>query len=440
MKELKNGNVISEKHFIPLLDEVASDFLELSFLIEQQPINEWAKRYYALLSEKAHDLESFLDEYHARNNQDFIFITELFASLKWFGLSGFIQKHILIRFGNYGLDLPENVINEFLTESRKSLVYINESILSILSHVHKEATRIGLTHPKSSGIKMTGFDSFERMYLPHTVGDEKTSDPNSIIAELATRYKSTCNSLKKIHIRKDLEIDSIRNQTIYQFDETKSRHLESKIHNIQSRYDTYVKNSVIESRHRSLPCLRGFSSISFHLLEIATILVHFYERHLSEVRSEESTRKISGIIQKDALLKILNDYYRFYAIKFFLDGEHHADSIVEEFIRIKNIDIVPPVEFSLHARPLSLIARIAMHYNAPLEIEVDGNKCNAGSIMQMILLAGNNPKPKKITFIGEERALSDLKDLFDIGCLERGNVEDLPPHLNYLIADDPIKR
>ena len=96
------------------------------------------------------------------------------------------------------------------------------------------------------------------------------------------------------------------------------------------------------------------------------------------------------------------------------------------------VSITPREEFCMHARPLSLIAKVAIHYNTPLEIEIEGKSCNAGSIMQMILIAGDNPRPSEILFRGEERALNDVKDLFALGFLDQIACEEVPHHLQYL--------
>ena len=440
MTEVDNEYLISEDEFLPVISKSGQDFFRLPFLAFRQPPAEWVKRCYALLSEKAHDLETFLDEYNARNNRRYSYLRELFAALKWFGSCAFTQKHILIRFDKYALDLPEEVRSRFLDHSRSTLDYLNEILELLLHQLYDEANRLGMPLPEDAvEEEISGHDPYEKKVLPYNVGDERQSDPKNIIAEVVTLYKNLAGGLRKVNVVRGADIDSIRAQTVYELDETRTRQFESQLHNIQSRYDSYIKGTSMEANHPALAQVRGFTSIAFHLFELATMLVHFYERHLDDLRGERITERISALLPADRLLEVLNNYIRYYGIRFFLEGERHADRIIEDFIHIKSVEIIPPKDFSLHARPLSLVARIAMHYNTPLEIEIDGHACNAGSIMQMILLAGNNPRPKKITFRGEERALRDLEDLFRIRCLEKGKREEIPPSLGYLLADDPIK-
>ena len=251
-----------------------------------------------------------------------------------------------------------------------------------------------------------------------------------MIAEVATRYKNLADALKKIRLNRDVEVETIKSQTLYELDETKSRHYESLIHNIQSKYDTYIQQTTMESENPELSQLRGHTSLALHLFQITTILVHFYERHESDIRYEKTKKQISAIVPKEELLKVLHGYARYYGRKFFLEGEQYADRIIETFIKISTIEIIPYEDFTIHARPLSLIAKVALHYNTPLDMMVEERTCNASSITQMILLAGENPRPKKIVFRGEARPLKDVKELFENRFFKE--IDTVPHHLNYL--------
>ncbi len=47
----------------------------------------------------------------------------------------------------------------------------------------------------------------------------------------------------------------------------------------QSVYDTYIQYTRMEANDPRLSKLRSYVSMALHLLEIATVLVHFHERH-----------------------------------------------------------------------------------------------------------------------------------------------------------------
>ena len=85
------------------------------------------------------------------------------------------------------------------------------------------------------------------------------------------------------------------------------RYLKVRFHCLQSLYDTYVSETEIESLDQNLPTLRGHISIVFHLLEIATYLVHYYERHLNEQTGDSAFRR-RPVIAPGTLLAMLMNY------------------------------------------------------------------------------------------------------------------------------------
>ena len=434
MKRTKKDGLISEKEFLPILEKTAGDFFGLVERLKGKSPEAWGKRHFSLLSEKAHHMESFLDDYHARKNKTFRFLAELFASLKWFGYLGFLQKHILTRFPQYALDVSDNVRRGFLVEAEKTLAWVYRCICNLLDRLQEESERLGIRPLPLAVEDVMGGDAVDIRGLPHDIDEEEAVDERHIIAEVATRYKNLADELKKMRFpREETDPKSIRDQTLHEFDETKCRHYESLIHNIQSKYDTYVQKTVVEASHPELPLLRGHASIALHLFQMATVLVHFYERHESDIRLEREGNLVGSVVPQEEVLRVLHGYARYYGRKFLLDGEKQADRVLENFLRIETMEITPKKEFTIHARPLSLIAKVALHYSMPLEMEIEGKSCNASSITQMILLAGSNPHPRRILFRGAERALRDVKELFEHGFF-KDETQEIPPHLNYLFS------
>ena len=83
--------------------------------------------------------------------------------------------------------------------------------------------------------------------------------------------------------------------------------MESRFHNLQSLYDTYIFESDIEEQNESLLYLRGHISIIYHLLSTATDLSHFYIRHMSSLR-RDTIQSIQFPMDPDILLKLLFEY------------------------------------------------------------------------------------------------------------------------------------
>ena len=89
---------------------------------------------------------------------------------------------------------------------------------------------------------------------------------------------------------------------------------------------------------------------------------------------------------------------------------------------------------SLHARPASLVVAIVQHHGTPVQLEVCGQECNAGSILELMVAIGSHPEAREFTVRGDERPLRDLVALFAADLGERG-LETLPDALAYLRTD-----
>ena len=66
-------------------------------------------------------------------------------------------------------------------------------------------------------------------------------------------------------------------------------------------------------------------------------------------------------------------------------------------------------------------------------MEIGGRRCNAGSILELLVAVGSQPHTKRFLFRGDERPVRDIERLFAAQLGERG-LETLPPELAYLRA------
>ena len=64
-------------------------------------------------------------------------------------------------------------------------------------------------------------------------------------------------------------------------------------------------------------------------------------------------------------------------------------------------------------------------------MELEGTRCNAGSILELLVAVGSHPDERRFIFRGDERPLRDIKLLFENG-LGEGGLEALPGDLGYL--------
>jgi hypothetical protein len=78
-----------------------------------------------------------------------------------------------------------------------------------------------------------------------------------------------------------------------------------------------------------------------------------------------------------------------------------------------------------------LIVGIVGHFGTPVEFEVQGHKCNAGSILELLVTVGSHPDARRFVFRGDENPLRDIGLLFQNGLGEHG-LDRLPERLSYL--------
>ncbi len=86
----------------------------------------------------------------------------------------------------------------------------------------------------------------------------------------------------------------------------------------------------------------------------------------------------------------------------------------EKTIIIKN-------ELGLHARPAAMLVKLSTSFDSEVELEVNGIKVNAKSIMGVLMLGANQGTEVIIRTTGEdeEQALKEIKQLFEDGFGEK---------------------
>jgi phosphotransferase system HPr (HPr) family protein len=269
-----------------------------------------------------------------------------------------------------------------------------------------------------------------RKHLHHNLDEADITDEEQKIAEVASKFLAAYDTFAALKVRPFRTREEVAAFVREHLDEERARQLESQTHSIQSKYDTYIKNTAIESAHPNLRSLRGHTSLMLHLFEMTTDLIHFYERHENDIRSESAKENIARIIDKGAVLDCAVNFCIGTCAKVFETGRRLALEIIPTFVEIQDVVLAIPTGMTLHARPLSRIVHIANRYGTPVEMEISGHKCSANSIMKMIMLAGSNPGVNAVTFRGPTRALADIKLLFGHGLGERDDL--LPAELDYL--------
>jgi len=433
MTEISLEELVEEQEFVDILLKHAEVFFRLSNTLLDHGWPTWNKRHYFQLINETDALETVLDDYGARYNRTFGFLTELVASLRWFAQTGFSISHYLRRLdayaadaGGFGLE-----VSDALASADRAAACARSGAAKLLEAIRIEARRLGLditseTQPESDFVPVVA-----RQRLPRNVGQTDLVDEKQKIAEVASKYIQACEMLTEIGIRR-IEDPELRAKFLTEnYTEERARVCEAKVHNLQSTYDTHIGNTVLEAQDDRLPAIRGHISASLHLLEAVTYLTHFVERHEDEVRRATGKDRISKLIQRTSIQEAILNELLIWANQILQAGAEIAHALLPSYMDVRSMEVQLPEGVTLHARPVALIVGIVNRYGTPVELEINGTVANAGSILKMLMVVGSNPDERRFLFRGDERPLRDIQLLFEASLGEQG-IDALPPELSYL--------
>lgn len=421
--------IISEVEFLPILTIQAQAFFKIANFLLASKNEAWGENHMFSLSMECNTLETFLDDFGARNNKYFSYFTELLASVRGFANAAHSLQHLGHRIEKY--DISPDTMREFRADIEKAINWTNGSIGKLLEELYKETANTKIVTPREAVGEASFPKAFAKLRLSRTADEEDVADEDQRIAEVATKYLKICDAVDSLgieHVRNPIEL---RHFVAKNCTEEMARQYKTHVHNLQSKYDTYIKNTAVEAADKNLRKLRGHISVALHLLEYVTQLVHFYERHENDIRYEPTKQRISKIISKVEVLDHAVNFGLNSAARFLREGRPPAMTIFPEYTKMKEQAIEVPTHIELHLRPATLISKVAKHYGTPVQMRMgDGDWIDASSPMRVLMEIGMNPGTRKVNFRGDQNILKDLKTLFECGFGEGD--KELPESLNFL--------
>lgn len=434
MQESPLDTVVPERDFAEQLAAQASAMTGVAHSLLAAREAPWRKRDFFRLDSEADDLEGYLDDVGARYNQTFCLFTELTASIRGFSLAGLSLAHLSKRLEGYGV--LEGLEGEDREAARAgvlgSVQFIQDSLVVLLRAWFDEARGLGVALPEpDSASQAVAVDPTLRLRLPRTVGQEDIQDESQRIAEVATKYIAACELLKGAGLRRANDASARAALLAERCTEELARVFEATVHNLQSAYDTHIGNTRLEAADPRLRSLRGYISTALHLFEAVTQLTHFVERHQSGTRSEFAQSRLEALLPREAVQRVVLEDLLHWAQRFLHLGRSTAEELLPSYSDLQEIVVELNDGITFHARPASLVVAIVNHHGTPVEMEVDGRSCNAGSILELMVTVGSYPEQRAYTLRGDKRPLADLVLLFENDLGEHG-IANLPEQLAYL--------
>jgi len=374
-------SLIDDGEFTGLIAKRASKLLWIARLLtvrRPQPISLSRPLVADLLSHSL-QIEELLDAYGARNNSQWSRLRSLVATTKLFADVAYELLHIWHALPVYQL-LP--VERDFAAATARSLDLTHEVLIRAADWMLAQAARLNLPVPADERRADNYREVLPSGRLPHDRAARKIKNAAETVTHLATAY---------LNLAADSELLTIADKTDPKdyaacfpnpISEDSLRYLKVRFHCLQSLYDTYVAETEIEYLDRELPTLRGHISIVFHLLEIATYLVHYYERHLN-VHTGDSTLRRKPVIAPKTLLAMMMNYSIAFAGLYLTYGRCFCYTLLKRYSVTGKIEAPVPCYRGFHVRPSTLIARIVKHYGSNAVMELDGQAYDAGSPMDI---------------------------------------------------------
>ena len=427
-----NEDVIREDDFPQMLADAAEMFFRLADTLVRHEGHRWGRRHYFQLITEADTAEAFLDDHGARYNRCFSYLTELTASVRGFAIAGLRISHLVNRIDAYleHLELTDEGLADLRSSIQRAASFIQSTAVVLLRAILEESKSVGVELP-AEGFPSSRYETNPiPRRLPRNVDHEDLEDEEQRIAEVASKFVQSCEMLRELGVRR-IEDPSEREQFLRRVcKEESARVYQATVHNLQSAYDTYIKNTVLEANDERLPRLRAYASASLHFLEAVTVLTHFVDRH-EGIRSDSTARRIEQMVERATVRDVTLNHLLYWACDFMNSGCRTAEDLLPSYTNVKELTVQIGDDVVLHARPASLIVGIVNNYGTPVEMEVEGESCNAGSMLSLMVAIGSNPESKTFTFRGDENPLRDIGLLFECGLGESG-MEELPDDLAYL--------
>jgi hypothetical protein len=344
---------------------------------------------------EATQLEELLDAYGVRQNRRWYPLRQAAAALKLFSNVGYILQHLLHFLPTYRL-LPLEV--DFATAATEALEFTCRILAASARELLRTARKLELAAPMALPAPERFADDLPDGRLPPDRDSHKVASPEETVVYLATAFLNLAEEAGFLHVVQNERPEGYADLLPDPISEERLRNLEQKFHNLQSLYDTHISDSNMESLDERLPVLRGHITVTYHLLETATALAHYCERHLLSFAPGASRGEI---VDAGRLLEVLMRFSLAFASRYILVTRSICHEMLRHYAIQGRISVPVPRYRGFHVRPSTLVARIVNHYGSEVVMELEGESYNAGITLDLFR-ANEKINARKKRRLGEE--------------------------------------
>jgi phosphotransferase system HPr-like phosphotransfer protein len=401
--------------FAPALERKAHTLFDAITVISSCCKTSYEERSLYAVYHEAGLLEDYLDLHGAASNKRFHLIREDVSGIKWIAQA--LSCLSLLKDGpnpypSADADWSEQQLTNHVATSISRLNAYLDALFSQLSASWLEAD-LAIVSPKATEAEIHPPLPTLPSNLLGGEDEDSIGGDNSIASRYLSRFMRLFNSWD-VAATTGLSDGSSAGVFMKKYcTEAIARSFQSRVHNLQSDYDSHLRNTPHELGIPQLRKVRGAVSECLHLLEAVTALTHLYERHHRHPH-------LSKVLPWPELVDVLANHLILSAYKSLGSCMPLAQELLNGLTVSSSTEVLLPDGIEMHARPLSMIANVVKHHGLDVEIECAGRRANAASFMAMLVLVGSHPGTRTYSFHGDRAALADIEQLFALGLGEKG--------------------
>lgn len=366
--------------------------------------------------------EEYLDAYGAKHNTYWAPFRAIIAAGKF--ASDVLYKALHLKYAApfYHLNRVEG---DFLADTDAAVASLTEVLADISREFLAAAEKMELDLSRGVYDEYCPEKELPRFFLPWDMETRVNPEAGRTVVNIATAFLNQLEASDIIGTYQATRERSMRDCVPDLFGERQLRRYENEFHNLQAMYDTALTGTDTERNDRDLPFLRGHITVVFHLLEIATDVGHYQERHVRSCE-DEGGLPLRFLSEKRARM-LLFDYSMAYVVRYLEKARDLCRSLLQKYAEIAEISVSAPVYRGFHVRPSSLVAKIVRHYGTAVTMSLDDDTCDAASAMDIIRFN------EKIYAIKRRRIAEDVTR-----ATERIGGEDVMPIFLALLEEQKI--
>lgn len=345
---------------------------EQNILIERTPLGTFFQ--------EVRRLEEILDAYGARHNAFWLPLRRVVAAAKF--ASDGLYKALHLKYA-----IPFYHVKPIDGDCPSAIDCAVDEFTTILARISQEyldtCKRLGVVVSDKQPIEYCSDAETPPFQLARDIPNRIAPDPGRTIINLSTFFLNLIETSGIAELYENTEHSDINTYIPELMDENDLRRFENDFHSIQAAYDTSLAGTDVESEDPDLRYLRGHVTVIYHLMEIATAVTHYYERHVLGAAEDSPAR---SILPEETAQFLLINFCLGYAAEYLQIAQDLCRELLGRYAEIGELAVPVPTYRGFHVRPSSLVAKIVRHYGTDVTMSLGEEVCDASSPMDIIRL------------------------------------------------------